>query len=110
VDKDKINPNNRCYFFEHLSIVTKKDNIKERNGRRGLPKRKGKPLLAFNHQIVLLFKSYTDAVSKNFDSRSIRYCLLKQRNSHKGYKWYYINYSHSRKYRIKEGDIFVKDN
>lgn len=92
VDKDKKDPNNRIYSYEHLSIVTKSDNIKERNNRVGNPNPPksviGIPILSGP---IYVFNDMHQAEDFGFYNSHISACCLGKRKSHGGYKWYYLN-------------------
>lgn len=92
IDKDKIDPNNRCYFFEHLSIISKVDNLCERNSRCGNPSPK-KSVLGINilDGSTIIFDYIRQAKDKGFDAGHIIKCCKGERKSHKGYMWKYID-------------------
>lgn len=91
VDKDKLDPNNRCYFFEHLSIISYKENIGERHKRNSNLKRldaiKGINILDGS---IVYFDNVRQASDKGFYPSLIVKCLEGQRKSHKGYRWEYL--------------------
>ena len=91
IDKDKIDPNNRHYTFEHLSIIYYKDNLDERNNRRGIPKPK-KPIIgiSINDNSILIFKSLIDARQYGFHTNMISHVCKGMYSQHKGYRWYYL--------------------
>lgn len=91
IDKDKIDPNNRYYFFEHLTIISGSANIKERNARRGNPSPM-KPILGISLEdnSFIIFKSIRQAKEKGFDPGTIAKCLKGRAKSHHNYKWSYL--------------------
>ena len=112
IDKDRVDPNNRCYYFEHLTIMTDTENNTDVLNRYGTPfqlestlkKRRnnarkiiGIPL-DVNKPIILLW--YLSQAKPLFDLTHIGNCCKKKEPYHKKYKWYYVNYKHGRKYRI----------
>lgn len=90
IDKDRIDSNNRCYYFEHLSIILSTENTKERNTRLGNPN-PSIPIIGINinDNTFLLFKSPYDALDKGFDPSNIRKCCkgiyCKSKSLYKGY-------------------------
>lgn len=92
IDKDKIDPENRCYFFEHLSIISNSENTRERNKRYDYSD-KMKPIIGVNIDdgSVLIFNSVNEAREKDFKPPNIRKCLKGELNSYKRYKWYYLD-------------------
>ena len=90
VDKDKIDSNNRHYYFEHLSIVSENENNDERHQRKPIPK---KPIkgISLHDGTVITFNSINDAKENGFDAGHISKCCRGKLKSHKGYKWEYIN-------------------
>ena len=112
IDKDKIDPNNRCYYFEHLSIITRSENSKEAVNRNNTFKgdnnpSPSKPIIAIHvdGKCIKLYKSYKDA---NIKRGVLRACInkeyCKRKNVYKNFRWYKINYKHNKVYRIKGGD------
>lgn len=91
IDKDKLDSNNRCYYFEHLSIITKKENIDERNSRLGNPNPpKGIRGINIHDGSIIVFKSMREASSNKYDSKCIRRCLKNKDSIYKDCKWEYI--------------------
>ena len=111
IDKDKIDPNNRCYYFEHLSIITNSDNSKERMSRKGSPMKnpdyakkngdshkKSIKAININSGEVLYFDSQVDAAEElGILQGSISNCLYGRAKSYKGYKWEFLDEKNSRK-------------
>ena len=103
IDKDKKDPNNRCYFFEHLSIVLSSENTKERNNRCGNPN-PSQPIVGINikDNSILIFKSPYDATHKGFDPSNIRKCCKgiygKSKSIYKDYYWIYLDINDRKNY------------
>ena len=96
IDKDKKDPNNRCYYFEHLSIVTDSENSKERTKRRG-KLNPPKPIIGINinDNTILIFKSSFEASKCDFfkfdQTRINRCCNYPDKHkSHNGYIWKFL--------------------
>ena len=119
IDKDDICPGNRCYCPEYCTLMLQSDNTKERLMRCGNPfsssdiKRvcnfnekarvnsglsRRKPVIGRGVKIILLM-SAKDGKKFGFAPSNITNCLKKRYFTHKGYKWYYINYKHNKRYR-----------
>ena len=101
VDKDKKDPNNRNYYPEYMTLTTQSENSKERNNRKDLPNPKV-PVIGIKVDSIILLKSTKDGEAKGFDQSAISLCIRKLHKTHKGYRWYRINYKHNKTYRIKE--------
>lgn len=101
IDKDIKHPGNRNYYPEYMSLITQSENSKARIKDKGKPISR-RPIIGINKDTgkVLLFKSKSEA-GGTFDSRTLHRCLTKKPKykSHRGYKWYYINYKHNKIYR-----------
>ena len=110
-----------------MTLCTRADNNKELinrigysylhsdNARKKASKSKSKPIIAYNKYSVKLYRAIKDTVVFGFDDSSIsKACKGKysynRGHLYSGYKWHYINYKHSRKYRIKDGEYIVKNN
>lgn len=96
IDKDKIDPNNRCYYFEYLSITTDSENTKERNNRCGNPNpyiKDFKPIRGINIDdgSILILMTKEELKKKGFRLSHINECLEGKRKSHCRYKWEFIN-------------------
>jgi len=99
IDKDKIDPNNRKYYFEHLSVVSKYDNRKERLDRCGVPmkdpqiaKKRYRAIkgVSLEDNSIITFNSISEATRAGFNLGHIIECCSGKRKSHKGYKWEYL--------------------
>lgn len=101
IDKDIKGGTHIGYYFDFLSLTTKDKNNKERNNRCGLPKKKFKPIMAYGDKI-LLFTSIKEAIEKGYNAGNIIRCLKGERKSHKGLRWFRINYNSTKIYRVKE--------
>ena len=106
VDKDIKYPGNRDYYPEFMTLTTQIENAKERLNRVGNPTTfildnpKPKiPVIALGGNKVLLFKSTLDARNKGFVPSHISKCLKGNRKTHKGYKWFKVNYKHGLRLR-----------
>lgn len=116
IDKDIIDPNNRKYYYEHLSIVYYKDNLQERNNRCGCPfttcnikyHPTKHPILgiSLDYNKVLIYKAITDIRKDKFDTKCVSSCIKHIQKYHKGFKWYNINYKHNKHLRVKEGKFY----
>ena len=99
VDKD-LKGDNKCYFPEYMCLIPQSENSRERNQRRGsIYKRK--PCIGIKSDSVLLLKSLNDGELYGFNHTHISNCCKKRYKTHKKYKWYFINYTHNTRYRIK---------
>ena len=105
IDKDAKDPNNRNYYPECMTLCTFEENTKEMLNRRG---NIVSIIAIYDKNKILLFKSIRDAKYKGFDSRNINKCLKGSYKTHKGYRWYKVNYSHNKIFRLKEGDILER--
>lgn len=96
IDKDMKCPGNKNYYPEYMTLTTQSDNSKERHKRN--PNNKVRAILAISldKKSKFLFKSFIDTTSKGFNKGNVYRCCEKvdKYKSHKGYKWYYLNYKH----------------
>lgn len=99
VDKDSKDPNNRNYYPQYMTLTTGSENSKEMINRCGTPKSKTPVIAMGKNNKILLFKSTLDAKDKGFNSGNISKCLNKKLKTHKGYKWYKVNYKHNLRLR-----------
>ena len=110
VDKDMKLKGNKKYYPEFMTLCTQSENSTEQITRNVNPNvYKLKPIIGLGDNIIL-FKYIKESKIKGFNPAHIVSCCKKKRRFHKGYKWYYINYKYSRKYRIKDGEYIVKNN
>lgn len=104
IDKDIKIKGNRDYYFNSISLVTRKDNSKD-VGERNLEKYgslsnlKRIPVMGFNDNKVLLFRYIRESSFYGFDPSTICKCLKYSRKFYKGYKWVRINYNHNKQFR-----------
>lgn len=100
IDKDIKIPGNREYKFEALSLVTISENSKERLVRCGNPfidnnpsinKRKSVIGIHKDNGSIIIFNILTNARKLGLNPSHIRSCCVGNRNTHGGYKWYYLN-------------------
>lgn len=100
IDKDKIDPNNRHYTYEHLIIMYYKDNMIEPFYRTGIHLN-SKPIIGISclTNQVLLFKNISDVDKFGFKRREVSKCCRKIRPHYMKFRWYYLNYRHEKKLR-----------
>lgn len=99
IDKDIKDSNNRNYYPKYMMLTTGSENSKERANRKGIHNPKT-PLIAIDKSNkILLFKSTLDVRDKGFNRRAVSQCINKKRKTHKGYKWYKVNYKHDLRLR-----------
>ena len=102
IDKDTKDPNNRNYYPECMTLCTLSENDKERVDRCGNSFKKDiVPVIGIKDDFIILLKFVNDGSSKGFDPSTISKCLKGKYKTHKGYKWFRINYKHNKIYRIK---------
>ena len=103
IDKDAKYPGNRDYYPEYITLMYHSENSQERINRNGNPKPKqsviGIPSDDTNK--IVLTISQKDVSSYGFDQGGVSSCIRKKCKTHKGYKWYRVNYKHNKTYRIK---------
>lgn len=110
IDKDLIVTNNKHYGPYTCSLITQSVNAKESLNRNGLANpRKSVMAISQKDNIILLFTFMNDVVKHKFNPSSVSKCCRCIQSKHKGYKWYYVNYNHNRNYRVREGEILVKN-
>lgn len=104
IDKDRKDPNNRCYFFEHLSIVTIEDNLKECHERNRIDylwtddailkssENRKKPVIGISiiDGSFIILQDYADMKRNHFNPGYIRECLNGKRDSYNDYRWFYL--------------------
>lgn len=96
IDKDSKCLGNKNYYPEYMTLMTRSENCKERINRVGSPTLKPKqPVIGIKHDSIVLLKSTIDGKARRFDSANIRRCINKKQKTHKGYKWYKVNYKHN---------------
>ena len=92
VDKDIKVKDNKDYYPEFMSLVTRSENSKDRNNRYDYS--------VFNKAIkgtslkdgsILIFESRNSVREKGFDPGCVTKCCTGERKSHKGYKWEYLD-------------------
>ena len=117
IDKDIKGGTYIGYYFQYLSLITRSDNCSDANNRRSYKdiqynhlhtsesvakssKSREKSIIGISltNKSILIFKSLKDAKTQGFSS-NLSKCLKKCQSSHKGYKWYYINYKHNKRLR-----------
>ena len=97
IDKDIIDPNNKIYSYEYLSIISASDNSVEALSRNGNPKPK-RPIIGINidTNTIIILKCMTDGKSLGLNSGGISNCCDRNNRSYKGYKWYSLYMSDRR--------------
>lgn len=101
VDKDSKHPGNKNYYPEYMTLMLGSDNSIERNNRNPNPKQPvlGIPLDGAKKTILAI--STNDVTNYGFYPGAVSNCITKKRKTHKGYKWYKVNYKHNRRLRLK---------
>lgn len=103
VDKDSKYLGNKNYYPEYMTLMLKSENTRERNNRNGNPNPKQSVLgvpLDYTNKIILTL-SIKDVSNHEFHIGNVGSCIRKERKTHKGYKWYKVNYKHNKYLRIK---------
>ena len=116
IDKDIIRPNNRIYCYQFCILTTVSENSIDVNKRKPNYKAmhtKSSRLKASNSRRVsvigislvnnqkFLCLGINSIEDYGFCLSCVRSCLNKQRKTHRGYRWYKVNYKHNKIYRIK---------
>ena len=114
VDKDFKHPGNRDYYPKYMTLMTQSENSIECINRKGSPilkkdvvRKRMKPVIGLplddtNKIILTIFRK--DVSNYGFDRRAVNRCIAKKKQkTHKGYKWYKVNYKHNKTYRTKKG-------
>lgn len=100
VDKDIKDLNNRNYYPEFMTLTTQSENSKERINRCGNSfKKDAISVIGIKHDSIILLNSTLDGKARGFGQSNISKCINKKRKTHKGYKWYRINYKHNLRLR-----------
>lgn len=103
VDKDLKYVGNKNYYPEYMSLMLLSENVSESINRNGTPKPKqsvlGIPLDNANKIIITL--TMKDVTNYGFNPGGVSSCARKKIKSHKGYKWYKLNYKHNKHFRVK---------
>ena len=95
VDKDSLYPGNRIYSPEYCTLMTSSENCKEVVTRCS-DRHYKRPCIGIGDTIIL---SLSPSYIRNFNSSKIHLCCKGHRKTHKGFKWYYVNYKHGRRLR-----------
>ena len=107
IDKDRVDPNNRCYYFEHLTIMTSSENPREsalRNGysqlhstdarfKSGQSRKKAIKGISITDNSTIFFNNVNESENLGFNPGHISECCRGKRNTHGGYKWQYVEES-----------------
>ncbi len=98
VDKDAKQSDNRNYYPECMTLTTNSENVKEMLARKGtrIPKI---PVIGIKDNSMALLKSMSDGDNRGFNRGNIYSCINKRLKTHKGYKWYKVNYKHNLRLR-----------
>lgn len=96
IDKDIKIKNNRLYSPETCTLIPLSENTIERNTRK--PNKK-KPIIGISFDKIILLKSSKSSSLYGFTFTNIVACLHGHQKTHRGFKWYYINYNHGRRLR-----------
>lgn len=103
IDKDSKHLRNKNYYPECMTLMLGGENSIECINRNGHLNTKqavlGVPLDDTNK--ITLAISHNDVSNYGFNQSAVSRCLAKIRKSHKGYRWYKVNYKHNKIYRIK---------
>ena len=98
IDKDMVNPGNRNYYPDFMSLTTVSENSKERIARKGTSL-VNTPIpimgISLDNNTILLFKSRNEVRSKGFDQSAVgKACkgkFSKAGHIYKKYSWYYLD-------------------
>ena len=90
IDKDMKVKNNRLYSPDTCTLVTLSENVIERNTRKPSIK---KPIIGISSNKIILLKSSKSSRLYGFTFSNISACLHGRLSTHKGFKWYYVNYN-----------------
>lgn len=96
IDKDILIKGNKEYAIGKIKLVTLSENSKDSNSRTDHTKcGKKEPIVAVNKKDKTDVKYYNSMAEAErdiygFQHSKISLCCQGKRNSHKGYKWYYL--------------------
>ena len=111
VDKDMKCPGNKNYYPEYMTLCTSSDNSidacsrkpnwhNEEVRKRAIQSQK-KPVIGIStsNNSILLFKCINDTKDRGFTQSNVSNALKGRQKSHRGYRWYYVNYKHNKTLR-----------
>lgn len=111
IDKDSKHICNRDYYPEYITLMTQSENSIETINRNGNPflkedviRKRMKQVIGIpldNTNKIILTVSRNDVSKYGFQPSNVSMCLNKKLKSHKGYKWFRVNYKHDKVYRVK---------
>lgn len=126
MDKDMKVLGNKNYFPEFMTLCTSSENSRFRNltydyttmntsfnnpeTQAKCRQSKLKPVIGISteNKHFILLKYIRESTDYGFDFSTVRKCCSGcYHHKHKKYKWYYLNYKHNRKYRLREGDTIA---
>ena len=100
IDKDIKVSNNRLYYPEFMLLIPRKDNSLDAFKKHNNPSKVLKRfIIGIKKDEKILSKSLRSLDKYGFDHSYISKCCRKIHKTHKGYKWYYINYKHGKRLR-----------
>ncbi len=96
IDKDIKGGTYEGYYFQYLSLITRRENANEVWSTR--EKRYVQPLvpiiaISLKDNTILFFKSAKYAKSLGFRSSGICNCIKGRFKSYRGYRWFYLDWS-----------------
>ena len=103
IDKDSRYLGNRYYYPEYMTLMTQSENSLDRINRNGTTRPK-QPILGIpldSTKKIILTIARQDVSNHGFNPSNVNSCINKKYKSHKGYKWYRVNYKHNMIYTIK---------
>ena len=99
VDKDIKKKGNKNYYPEFMTLCTKSENSQDCCSRNGSPNKGNfKSVIALSKDNLILIKSINEAKNFGFKHQGI-YRSMRNKRPYNGYRWYYINYKHNKRYR-----------
>lgn len=108
VDKDMKCPGNKNYYPEFMTLCTTSDNSIDacsrkpywhgKDARKRASQSQKKPVIGvgISNNSILLFKCINDTKDRGFTQSNVSNALKGRQKSHRGYRWYYVNYKHNK--------------